>query len=129
MTAGRPTKYKTEFVNQVFDYLQTVGRQAMELPTRYGFSQYIGVNDDTLVEWEKLYPDFSAALKRIDNAQREQLMNDGMYGGKEVNSTMAIFLLKANHGMIETQRTEITGKDGEDLKVNLVSYDKPDDTV
>jgi hypothetical protein len=39
-----------------------------------------------------------------------------MYGGKEVNSTMAIFLLKANHGMIETEKKMLVGENGESLK-------------
>jgi hypothetical protein len=30
-------------------------------------------------------------------------MDDGMYGGKEVNAGMAVFLLKANHGMKDDQ--------------------------
>lgn len=34
-------------------------------------------------------------------------MDDGMYGGKEVNAGMAIFLLKANHGMKEDPSVQV----------------------
>lgn len=123
---GRPTKYTPEIIEEISTYLREYETgEINNLPTRYKFAQRIGVNDDTLVEWENktdkegnlVYPDFSAAIKRIDKAQKQQLMDHGMYGGKEVNSTMAIFLLKANHGLIETNRQELTGKDGEKLVI------------
>lgn len=101
---ARPTKYKEQFCDEVEVYLKTAGREQTKLPTVSEFSRYIGINGDTLVEWGKKYPKFSAAIKRLKEHQKEQLMNDGLYGGKEVNSTMAIFLLKANHDMIETDR-------------------------
>ena len=44
-----------------------------------------------------------------------KLINDGLYGGKEVNSIMAIFLLKANHGMIDSTNVDLTSK-GEKIK-------------
>ena len=41
--------------------------------------------------------------------QKQQLIDDGLYGGKKVNAAMAIFLLKANHGM----------SDGNNIQVNI----------
>jgi len=49
-------------------------------------------------------------------------MNDGLYGGKEVNSTMAIFLLKANHGLIEKSALDLT-TDGEKLEGLVIVKD------
>lgn len=112
---GRPTKYEDKFVDQVEEYIQTTGREQTTLPTVEGYARYIGVNTDTIAEWCKTHPEFTDAIKELKEKQKEQLMTDGMYGGKEVNSAMAIFLLKANHNMIETERKEITGKDGKDL--------------
>lgn len=120
MAMGRPTKYTPDIIYQIDTYLQSCGREQTELPTHIGFARFIGVDTDTLVEWGKKYKDFSVALKRLDEAQQVQLMNDGLYGGKEVNSSMAIFLLKANHGLIETSRTEHTGKDGKDLPTPIL---------
>lgn len=119
MALGRPTKYSPELVAEVENYLKTCGRHNTELPTKEGFGLFIDVDDDTLVEWAKIYPDFSAALKRLERSQKNQLMNDGMYGGKEVNQAMAIFLLKVNHNMIETERRELTGADGAPLAIKL----------
>ncbi len=100
---GRPTKYLPAIIYpKIEEYFKTVGREQTELPTVEGFAEYLGVDDDTIVEWGKKYPEFSATIKKVMSKQRTQLMNDGMYGGKEVNAAMAIFLLKVNHGMKET---------------------------
>lgn len=97
---GRPTKYVPEVIFPLIEeYIQSCGKEQMELPTIEGLSLKLGVNDDTIVEWGKIYPEFSATIKKILAKQKVQLMNDGMYGGKEVNPAMAIFLLKVNHGM------------------------------
>lgn len=101
---GRPTKYNMRMIDKVYEYMATCSREATELPTMEGLAACLEVNADTLVEWAKIHPSFSAAIKALHEKQRNQLVNDGMYGGKEVNSTMAIFLLKANHGMIETNK-------------------------
>ena len=78
-----------------------------------------GFSDEDIAEWAHKYPEFSRAIKKIEDAQENQLIDDGMYGGKEVNAAMAIFLLKANHGKIETSRTELTGKDGNTLNITI----------
>ena len=41
--------------------------------------------------------------------QAKQLIDDGIYGGKEVNSTIVKLLLQNNHGMKE--RTDTTSGD------------------
>lgn len=97
---GRPTKYIPNIIYpKVEEYISMCGKENMALPTVEGLAIALDVNPDTIVEWNKEYPEFSAALKSITARQKEQLMNDGMYGGKEVNAAMAIFLLKANHGL------------------------------
>lgn len=96
---GRPTKYTPDIFPLIEEYLSTTGREQTELPTVEGLADKLNVNVDTLYEWRERYPQFSEAIKKILNRQKQQLMNDGMYGGKEVNSAMAIFLLKANHGL------------------------------
>ena len=111
---GRPTKYVPETIYpQIEEYISSCGREQTELPTVEGLALHLGVNPDTLFTWSKEYPQFSESIKKILALQKKQLMNDGMYGGKEVNSTMAIFLLKVNHGM----------KDGEgqvNVQVNVI---------
>lgn len=114
---GRPIEYRENYIQKAEDYIARCGREATELPTREGLAILLDCDDETLIEWGKKNELFSATLKKLDYSQKNQLMNDGLYGGKEVNAGMAIFLLKANHGLIETSRTELTGKDGKPLPI------------
>ena len=105
---GRPTSYNSDFNGRVWDYLETTGREQTILPTVEGFAIYLGVSRDSLYEWAKVYPEFSDTLKTILEYQKVQLMNDGMYGGKEVSPAVAIFLMKVNHDMIEKSAVDVT---------------------
>jgi len=116
---GHPTDYEPDYCNRVDEYLQSCGKEQTTLPTKEGFAVYLGHDTDSLVEWVKKYPDFSVAIKRIEAAQKIQLMSDGMYGGKEVNSTMAIFLLKVNHNMIETEKRILAGDENNPIKIDV----------
>ena len=115
---GRPSEYRPEFIKVAYDYMERCGREATELPTIEGLSLEIGCDNETLLLWGKDHPEFSDALKALKAKQKSQLMNDGLYGGKEVNSPMAIFLLKANHGMIETNALDLNAKGAA-----LISFD------
>lgn len=107
---GRPTKYIPDIVFPIIDeYLESCGRENTELPTVEGLAEKLGIVKDTIYQWSEKYPEFSDYLKKVADKQRNQLINDGMYGGKEVNASMAIFLLKAIHGM----------KDGSQPSVNI----------
>jgi hypothetical protein len=116
---ARPTKYDHQFVDEVDRYLKTTGREQTELPTKQGFALRIGVDDDTLDNWANakdeegtlIRPEFFGALKKLMQRQAVQLINDGIYGGKEVNSTIVKLLLQNNHGMRE--RTDITSDEKE----------------
>ncbi len=119
---GRPTKYIPETIHpKIEEYITSCGREATELPTVEGLAIHLQVNPDTLFTWAKDYPAFSESIKRILALQKKQLMNDGMYGGKEVNSTMAIFLLKVNHGMVETPSVQINQQFNVD-KGNAITF-------
>jgi hypothetical protein len=128
---GRPTKYEPGWIEIARLYIDSCNREATELPTIEGLALRIGVDDDQLNEWGKIYPEFHAAIKDLKLKQKNQLINDGLYGGKEVNQAMAIFLLKANHDMIETERKMLVGKDGESLPVpilNVLTDDRDKET-
>lgn len=114
---ARPIEYQKNYIQKAEQYMAGCGREQTELPTREGLADVLDCDDETLIEWGKRFPEFSATLKKIDRKQKNQLANDGLYGGKEVNPAMAIFLLKVNHGMVEVSRTELTGKDGKNLLV------------
>ena len=107
---GRPSKYNPAFIDELDVYLKTTGREQTSLPTIQGFALWLNVNDDTLVEWAKIYPEFSATLKRLKGIQAKQLIDDGIYGGKEVNATIVKLLLQNNHGMREKSDVTTDGK-------------------
>ena len=119
MPAGRPTKYDSSFIDEIDSYLKTTGRENTKLPTKQGFALHIGVDDDTLDNWANakddqgklLRPEFFGALKKLMQTQHEQLVNDGIYGGKEVNATIVKLLLQNNHGMKERTDTTTNDKD------------------
>ena len=108
---GRPTKYDPSFVAAVDEYILTTGKEQTHLSKIESFALYINVNKSTLYDWKKLYPEFSNALDRLMLKQGEQLIDDGIYGGKEVNATIVKLLLQNNHGMKE--RSDVTTNDKE----------------
>jgi hypothetical protein len=109
MPAGRPSKYDDKFIDEVDKYLSEKGGTSGSLPTKQGFALRIGVDDDTLDNWANakddkgklIHPEFFGALKKLMQCQAVQLIDDGIYGGKEVNSTIVKLLLQNNHGMKE----------------------------
>jgi hypothetical protein len=125
---GRPTKYNEEVLNIANEYKNRIW-QAPMMPTIEGLADELDVDSDTINNWATakdesdvlINKEFFGTIKAIKNKQKKQLMEDGMYGGKEVNSTMAIFLLKANHGMIETERKLIGGDEEHPIHINATA--------
>jgi len=116
---GRPTKYDPKYILMVDEYLETTGREQTHLPKIVSFARYIGVSKDSLYEWAKLHKDFSDALEKIMEKQEEVLIDDGIYGGKEVNSTIVKLLLMNNHGMRDKSETDLTSK-GEKIELPTI---------
>ena len=124
---ARPTKYDPQFIQEVDVYIALKGRENTSLPTKEGFALHIGVDDDTLDNWanakypddyedeslrgQRKNPEFFGALKKLMQTQKVQLIDDGIYGGKEVNSTIVKLLLQNNHGMKERTDTTTNDKD------------------
>ncbi len=116
---GRPTDYDPDidYVALAEDYLQTCGREQTKLPKLLEFYSELDISAETADTWKDKYPQFLEACKKVSDAQQNELIDDGLFGGKEVNPGMAIFLLKANHGMIETEKKIHSGPNGESLHV------------
>ena len=124
MAGGRPTKYIPEIWPKIEEYFSMCGREQMALPTIEGLAIFLDVNPDTLYEWSKKHKAFSETIKKILAKQKEQLMNDGMYGGKEINQAMAIFLLKVNHGMREEPKILQQFNVGGPMAVEFIADDE-----
>ena|ERR1035437_4456671 len=108
---GRPTKYEDRFVDGVDEYLLIKNKENTSLPTKQGLALWLDVDEDTLNNWAKEHKEFFGALKKLMLKQAEQLIDDGIYGGKEVNSTIVKLLLQNNHGMKERTDTTTNDKD------------------
>jgi len=124
---GAPLKYpdENELVRKANEYLSTTGRSQTSLPTIEGLALYLDLDDDNVNEYSKRYTQFHATIKRLKSKQKNQLIDDGLYGGKEINAGMAIFLLKANHGMIETEkRILVGGEDNKPIQIKIVEERK-----
>lgn len=95
---GRPTKFNKELIfPQVLKYLSTCGQEQAKLPSIAGLANYLDVNKDTIFEWSKKYPEFSDYLKKVASQQEETLISASFFGGREVNASLGIFLLKSIH--------------------------------
>jgi hypothetical protein len=114
---GRPTKYVEALRPLISEYLEEAIPQNMKIPTVEGLCLKLGINRDTAYAWAKDYPEFSDTLELIKTKQKEFLTEIGIFGGKEINANIVALFLKANHGMIEVSRQELTGKDGEQLVI------------
>lgn len=105
---GRPTDYRPEMVQEVEEYLSEAVPQNMKIPTIEGIALRLGVTRETVYEWAKRYPEFSDTIKKQKILQKEYLQEIGIFGGKEINAPIVALLLKVNHDMVETQKTDIT---------------------
>ena len=111
---GRPSKYDAKTISLLVDeYLASCTSDNMKLPTIEGLALHLQVNKTTLYEWDKKHPEFSNYIKKVADQQKENLINQGFYGGREVNGSMGIFLLKAIHGLKDNDSNNVN------VQVNL----------
>ena len=130
MAGGRPTKYKPEYCQQIIEYFSVDATR--EIETAYtnrkgeewsktelaanmlmflsNFASKIGVCRDTLVEWCKVHPEFSAAYMRAKEMQKQHLIECGLLG--LFNSKFAIFTAKNITTMRDKQEYEHGVTDG-----------------
>lgn len=89
MTAGRPTKYRPEYCEQIIEHMA-------EGASITSFAAQIRVSRSTITEWVDTYPEFSASVK-IAKAQAaawwESLARNNAITGQG-NATLVIFGLK-----------------------------------
>ena len=100
---GRPTKLTPDVIVKYNEYISSCGREQTKLPTIEGLALYLNVNRDTIYEWKKVNKEFSDTIDRLQMLQKDQLINDGICGGRDVNSQIVSLLLKANHGIRENE--------------------------
>jgi len=105
---GRPTLYTPEVITQINEYMAEAVPQNMKIPTVEGIALKLGINRDTLYQWAKDHKEFSDTLDELKLKQKEYLTEIGIFGGKEINATIVMLLLKVNHDMIEKSALDVT---------------------
>jgi hypothetical protein len=105
---ARPTEYDPKYCEEIDKYLAQAVPENMDIPTVEGFALRMGITKKTLYNWSKQNKKFLHALGRLKMQQKVHLIRTGIFGGKEINQTIVSLLLKVNHKMIETSKTDIT---------------------
>lgn len=110
----RPTKYKEEYCDEIVEYFKRAPlKQHLGSPnpppTLYGFAASIGVCHDTLNEWKKHYPRFSAAIKRAKALQADFIIHNAMTGNAP--AAFSIFMMKNIAGWKDKSEVEHSGSD------------------
>jgi hypothetical protein len=114
---GRPSKYNAEMLAKANAYLAKCNGEVDGKP-RMPFIEELAVickvDDDTIYGWAEANKEFSVTIKNLKTLQKLRTVQRG-FNAK--NPTFAIFMLKANHGMIEAGRDDAS-KDRE-VKVSI----------
>jgi hypothetical protein len=95
---GRPTLYREGMAEE---WLRLIEHEEHSITSA---CHQLGFTTETLGEWKHKYKDFSYAYKKAKAIDKDILQRKAL--SNEYNPTMAMFLLKANHGMIEADKRE-----------------------
>lgn len=104
---GRPTRFKPEYTTIALKYLEEV-KLKKSMPFLEELALRIDCTADQISDWQLRDKDFNQACKKIKDVQKILLQKGGLAG--TFKQKMAVFLLKANHGMVETERIEHVGE-------------------
>lgn len=129
---GRPSSYSDEKLQIAERYYMTCLRgevvkdkngeekRIQKLPLMEELARLCGVHGETLTNWCDQNEEFFETVKKIKELQKEKII---MKGFSAKNPAFSIFMLKANHGMIETEKRVLTGeKQSDPIQLNTVSY-------
>ena len=124
-SVGRPSSYDPKFCDMVVEDMS----KGYSLTA---FAGLIGVCKATLNNWMDEHPEFLDAVKRAKAARlrdwEANAINMRANGGGPGGATITIFGLKNMGGdeWSDTQRHEVTGKDGAPLKSDMTVKVDPD---
>lgn len=131
---GAPTKLTPELLKGTLEYYNSK-KAEKEMPFVEELAiDVLDVDRHTVARWHdlgedkewlakqptekaELFAQFCATIKKLATMQLYQLKVRGISTG---HNTVAIFLMKADHNMIETQRTELGGIGGKPIEIRPV---------
>lgn len=110
---------------QSTDDILNIGRQTLnsllasgQLVTLYNWSSACNISDSYLTELGKTHSEINELIKEFKVAQEHQLESNGLSG--KFNSIMSIFLLKAKHGYMETDKRILTGDKDNPVTIKVI---------
>ena len=112
---GRPSKYKPEMCTQVIKLMKE-GASKTEVAAE------LGINKDTLYEWEKAHTEFSDTIKRgvqLSQAWWEKKGRTNLEN-KNFNYVGWYMNMKNRFAWKDKQETQHTGKDGESMNIKII---------
>lgn len=122
---GAPTKYKPVYCKKIVDYFKKMCL-AGDYPTKAGFAGTIDTCKDSITEWAKVHPEFSAALSRALTIAEQCLISGAMQ--EKFNPGFAKFVAINNCGMIsEHSKVDSQSNVIADIRVKIDWCDKPKD--
>lgn len=111
---GRPSKYSKNCIKAVEEYLKWCVEEN-QCPFVEELALKFGCSDKTVWEWSKTYSEFRDVYQKLITYQKLDLKRKSL-NGKYVNKIAAI-LLSSEHNVVEKQRREVSGVNGETIKV------------
>lgn len=123
---GRPTDYSEELLQKAIDYLERCKNDTTSMPSVSQLAVELGVDRQTITDWADLddRPTFTRTYKAIKALQEQDIISKGLKG--KYNPSMSIFLLKANHNMIETEKRLLGGDKENPIAFEFVDGDSQD---
>ena len=115
---GRPSKLTEEVKQKAEQYLSEIEAKE-DIPYLEQLAYKLDVDMDTMLRWCDDDKEFCGTYKKIQIYQKYCLMKGSVMG--QFNPASSIFQLKANHGLIETEKRI--------QEVNLNYGDLPDDKL
>ena len=129
---GRPTKYKPEYCKAIIEFfsgditkkekITSITKSGVvehyvevpeKLPLFSAFARSIGVDEDTIVNWTKEYPEFFGAYTRAKALQKEFLIHNGIAGRYDTKFAMFVAVNVTN--MKDKQDHTLGNPDGTPL--------------
>ena len=112
---GRPTKYKPEYCEMLIEHMS--GGLSFE-----SFAGVINVNQDTLHEWVKVWPEFSEAKKlAFAKCQLwwEKVGISGLWSTKDSSFNTGVYCFNMKNRFKWTDKVEVSGGDETTKPISL----------
>lgn len=111
---------KEKYIQPLQEYMDKLNGDKPFVPYKEELAIKMGIHSETLLEWGKkaeFHPEITEALKTVEDYQKLRLQQRVM---GRYNPTGAIFLLKANHKFIETEKQILAGDRSEPVQIEIV---------